>query len=127
MIEMLYARENYEMAKRLLDVSELRQQAYASNLANVETPGYRRLELDRSFESQLRDAVRSGDIDQLRSFKPGLVEDTQTQAVRPDGNNVSVDSELLAMNRNALEQEFLSQYVSSSLKRLKSAITSKVQ
>jgi len=115
--------DNYVMAKKLLDVTSLRHQALASNLANVDTPGYRRIDLDKTFETQLTRLVAEKQTGKLLNLKPVISEDTSKRPESPDGNNVQLDSELLAVNRNALEYEFLTQMVSGSIKQLKVAIT----
>ena len=43
MIDQIYDRENYILAKKLLDVSHARHEALSGNLANAETPGYKRV------------------------------------------------------------------------------------
>ena len=123
MIEHLMGSENYELAKKLLDAAELRHEAIAVNLANVETPGFRRIDLAVDFDQQLESfASGSGSIS-IADLRPSLAEDPTARAVRPDGNNVQLDEELLEMNRNSIEYEFLTQYTSGSIKRLKTAIT----
>ncbi len=123
MIEGLFGQENYLLAKTLLDASSIRHQALAGNLANVETPGYRRVDLSVGFEQELAAAVESGDFSAVATLKPALVEDPDAVAVRPDGNNVQLERELLEINRNALHYEFFTQYLSGSIKQLKTAIS----
>ena len=57
------------------------------------------------------------------SLHPELAEDPTARSVRPDGNTVEVERELLAMNRNAVEYDYLTEVVSGNLKQLKLAIT----
>ena len=121
-IEGLLQTENYALSKQLLDVADLRHRALTANLANVETPGYKRVDLPADFAQQLQKTVDSGKID-LRQMNLRLVEDGSAAAVRPDGNNVTLDQEMLEINRNALEYQFLTEYVSSSITRLRTAIT----
>jgi flagellar basal-body rod protein FlgB len=45
MIEALFNQPNYLAAKKTLDAVVLRQQAIANNIANLETPGYKRVDL----------------------------------------------------------------------------------
>jgi hypothetical protein len=45
MIDALFTDSDYVAAKKMLDVTVLRHQAIASNLANVETPNYKRLDV----------------------------------------------------------------------------------
>jgi flagellar basal-body rod protein FlgB len=64
-----------------------------------------------------------GDMRTLEALQPKITEDLTARAVRPDGNNVQLDRELLEMNRNSLEYDLLTQFASDSIKRLKTAIT----
>ena len=66
MIDALFNQPTYVAAKKMLDVTVLRQEAIASNLANLETPNYKRLDVAPSFEAQLSQAVASGDADANR-------------------------------------------------------------
>ena len=85
-----------------------RESVASSNLANLDTPGYRTKEIkfDDSLDQQLG-------ADQLTTTNPrhiggGIVSDRPADArevmgleSRRDGNNVQLDRELLAMNRAA--------------------------
>lgn len=124
MISPIFQSENYQLARKLLDAAALRQEAIASNLANSETPGYRRLDIAPDFEMQLRAQTASGDlIRDPDALAPTLVEDRHARSSRPDGNTVEVEKELLAMNKNAVEYEYLTEVVSNNIKQLKLAIT----
>lgn len=126
MIDELMQRENYALAKKLLDVSHSRQQAIASNLANVETPGYKRQDIATDFDAQLRRVASSNDIKGIQSLQARTMTDLESPSVRPDGNNVQIDQELLRMQKNAVQYEFLANYTSNSLSRLQTAITGRV-
>lgn len=124
MIDPIFHSENYLLSRKLLDGVALRQEAIAANIANAETPGYRRLDLAPNFAEQLRASLASGDLAQKgNTLKATLAEDTHARALRPDGNNVEIEKELLEMNRNTIDHEFLSQVITSNIKQLKMAIT----
>ena len=124
MIDPIFQTGNYQLARKLLDVAALRQDAIATNVANAETPGFRRLDIAPDFATQLRSRMESGDFAQSAgTLVPHLAEDQTARSIRPDGNTVEIEHELLAMNRNAVEHQFLSDIVSSNLKQLKMAIT----
>ena len=124
MIDPLFASDNYQIARKLLDAAALRHEAIASNIANVETPGYRRLDVSPNFAAELRAHLARGDLSSTASaLRPSLEEDAHAHSVRPDGNSVELERELLEMNRNSAEHEFLSAVVSNNLKQLKLAIT----
>jgi flagellar basal-body rod protein FlgB len=123
MIDALFNQPNYVAAKRLLDVTAARMEAAASNLGNVETPGYRRVDLPRAFEKQLQEAVRSGDVQALRNLQPQLQPDPNAAAVRPDGNTVDLESEMVGMYRASMEHELETRLVTGRLLKLRLAIT----
>lgn len=124
MVDPVFQSTNYQLARKLLDAAALRQEAIASNIANAESPGYRRLEVSPDFATQLRSRLEAGELARADdTLRPVLVEDPHARTVRPDGNTVDVENELLAMNRNSVEYEFLSEVVSRNIKQLKVAIT----
>jgi flagellar basal-body rod protein FlgB len=121
MIDRLLSSPNYDATKHLLDAAALRQEGLAANIANAETPGYRRVDLDQSFATEFASRLRSGQMASAPQAK--LVEDGSMSSQRSDGNNVEVDKELLAMGKNGAEFETLAEFVSGSLKQLRMAIT----
>lgn len=126
MLDELMQRENYVLAKKLLDVAHMRQQAIAGNLANVETPGYKRQDIEVNFETELRRLAKSNDVKGISQLDARTITDLKSPNVRADGNNVQIDQELLSMQKNAVQYEFLANYTSNSLKQLRSAITGRV-
>ncbi len=124
MIDPIFQTDNYQLARKLLDATALRQDAIATNVANAETPGFHRLDVGADFATQLRSHLESGDLGKTASsFRPQLAEDQTARSIRPDGNTVELDHELLAMDRNAVEHQFLTEVVSNNLKQLRLAIT----
>jgi flagellar basal-body rod protein FlgB len=124
MIDPIFQSDNYQLSRKLLDAAALRQEAIASNIANAETPGYHRLDLSPSFAEQLKSRMAAGEqVGSDDSLRPTLSEDTHARSVRPDGNSVEIEHELLAMNKNSVEFDYLTEVVSNNIKQLKMAIT----
>lgn len=126
MIEPVANNTNYQLARKLLDASVLRQEAIANNIANAETPGYRRIDVSADFSQTLRAQFSAGSKPApgaLDSLNPQLAVDPTVRAVRPDGNSVEIESELMAMGRNRVDHEFLTELVSRNIKQLRMAIT----
>jgi flagellar basal-body rod protein FlgB len=124
MIDPIFQTDNYQLARKLLDASVLRQQAIATNIANAETPGFHRLDIAPDFATQLKARVAAGDFAATAdSLQPQLTEDSTARSIRPDGNSVELEHELLSMDRNSVEYDFLTQVVTFDLKQLKMAIT----
>ena len=126
LLQNLYEQENYLVAKKLLDATHLRHATLSNNLANVETPGFKRRDLPKNFSVELRRAVERKDFRRVQALLPRSQEDLQAKPVRMDGNTVQLDEELLAMNRNSLNYEFLTQMVSGSIKELNLAIKGRI-
>ena len=125
MITALFDQTNYLAAKSMLETTALRQQAITSNIANVETPGYKRLQVSKSFEAELQSAVSSGDKQTLRGLNAELAVDSTAVAKGRDGNTVTIEDELLALNKNFLEHSVETQLVTGALLKLRMAITGK--
>ena len=123
MIDGLFNQTSYVAAKRLLDVTALRQEAIASNIANVETPHYKRLDVSPAFANELKQAIESNDPSRLATSKPQLATDGSAVAQRKDGNTVDLESELMRMNQNFLEHQLETQLISGSMMKLRLAIT----
>ena len=125
MIDALFTDSDYVAAKKMLDVSLLRHEAIASNLANLETPNYKRLDVAPSFETQLRAAVASGSAEEISSLQPQLAVDASAITGRSDGNTVQLETEMVKLDQNTVENTLETELVSNSLAQLRLAITGK--
>jgi flagellar basal-body rod protein FlgB len=77
----------------------LRQKAIANNIANLETSGYRRI--DVKFEELLAKALNSSGSVDLSELEPQIHQPLQTP-VNSNGNDVSLESEVGQMVKNSL-------------------------
>jgi flagellar basal-body rod protein FlgB len=125
MIDALFNQSGYLAAKKSLDAVALRQQAIANNIANLETPGYKRVDLAPSFKAELQRACAARDPQQLSGLQPSLAIDTTAVANSKDGNTVNFENEMLQMNQNTVAHALETQLVSGALMRLRMAITGK--
>ena len=96
------------------DASWMRQEAISNNIANVNTPGYKRQ--DVAFEDSLQEAIsnsryRSTDEKVANLSKADLrirsFTDSSGFSYRLDGNNVDIDTENAALARNQLKYNAL--------------------
>ncbi|HZT21368.1 MAG TPA: flagellar basal body rod protein FlgB [Verrucomicrobiae bacterium] len=126
MLDALFNQPDYLAAKKQLDAIALRQDAIASNIANLETPGYRRLDVAPGFNAELARALAAGDPRQIAALQPQLAVDPNATPVSPDGNTVNLENELLEMNQNTLANTLETQVISADLYRLRMAITGNV-
>ena len=126
MLEAIYARESYVALKKTLDAAVLRHQAIASNLANLETPHYKRIDISPDFEARLQKAVGSGDVSNIFRVRPQIEVDRTAVPDALNGNTVKMEDELLHLQRNTLTHTFALQVLGRSLNKIKSAITGRV-
>lgn len=127
--------KNVDILQKALDVAWLRNKVISNNIANVDTPGYKRLKVE--FEQFLADAINNrvirgitthekhipiggGSIDQI---KPVIREDYSTTSMRLDGNNVDIENEMAQLAKNNIVYNALVQKVSGEFKKLRTVIT----
>ena len=93
-----------------------RQQLVASNMANVDTPGYHTKDID--FHSAMRRVMSTDGEGQIEpaSF------DLQGLPERPDGNNVDIDRESLMLSQTQLQFQLGVQLVKGQFSTLLAAI-----
>ena len=123
MIEALFNQPSYVATKKLMDATALRHEAIASNIANIETPNYKRIDVATNFTEELHAAMGSGDSNRISSISPTLVEDSNTVSATKDGNNVQLETELMNLNQNTLAHALETQLASGTLLKLRLAIT----
>lgn len=123
MIDALFSQTNYAAMKKMLDATALQHEAIASNLANVEKPGYQRIELNSSFATELKSAIGSGDAAQIQNLRPSLSVDNTAISNTRDGNTVQLEKELMKLNQNSIAHALETQLVTGQLLRLRLAIT----
>lgn len=123
MIDALFSQSNYAAMKKMLDATALQHEAIASNLANVSKPGYKRIEVNQSFDTELRSAMKSKDTDRIESLRPTVAEDPNAISNTKDGNTVQLENELMKMNQNTVAHALETQLITGQLLRLRLAIT----
>jgi flagellar basal-body rod protein FlgB len=123
MIDGLFNQSNYVATKKMLDATALRHEAIASNIANLETPGYKRLDIAPSFNEELSRALASKEPGSLAQLKPSLAVDSTAVSNTRDGNSVQLESELLQLSQNTLAHTLETQLITGKLMQLRLAIT----
>ena len=120
---------NYvNVLNKAADAAWQRNDILANNIANVDTPGYKRQDID--FQSQFRRALGNSRYETVDA-KVAHVSGTELQArvytdaanfsYRLDGNNVDMDQEQVELVRTAYEYQYMLASINSDLKRLQNA------
>ena len=107
------------------DAAALRNELIANNIANQDTPGYKRQ--DVNFEAQLTKAMHNSKYISIESkvanlrnsaLKPRQYTDYENYSYRLDGNNVDPEQEQVALASNQLKYEGLMKSISSEFSNL---------
>jgi flagellar basal-body rod protein FlgB len=96
-----------------------RQKAIASNLANMNAPGYRRS--DVRFEELLSKALKSNNVAGAARLEPEFYQ-PMTTAVDVNGNDVSLDGEVGEMVKNSLRHRAYMEILKAKYNQMKQAI-----
>lgn len=115
---MLWNSPLMERLRKNLDVTALQQKVTANNLANLNTPDYKKLYLSFKEKQNQKGAGMALSSTNNKHYlsteahgKPEVRRERQTTR-RPDGNNVDLDQEMLDMVTNQLRYNTLVQQVS---------------
>ncbi len=121
---------NYiDVLSKAADYSWKRNEIITNNLANVDTPGYKRK--DVSFESYLMQELTSGDSTSLRTrinevdlnnLNSSVYTDYTELSYRLDGNNVDIDTENVEFASNQLYYQTVLETIDYQFQMLKSAM-----
>ena len=94
---------------------DARRSAYETNIANVETPGYKARSVQ--FESALRNAIEDG-----QPFEARHTVEVSSEFGRANGNNVNVDQEMVGLTETALTQELVIRALNDKYNLIRDAI-----
>lgn len=111
--------KNFDVMAKLLDMTSIKNKVIANNIANVNTPGYRKL--DFFFHDELAKAVKSNEIGNIRNVEGNLML-SEDKSTRKDGNNVDIDKELIEFYKSIDRHKFGIEIVSRKFKGLITAI-----
>lgn len=118
------------LTEKVLDYLWGRQNLTLNNIANVDTPGYKRQYI--SFESELESRISQARQQKNSMTAVGRAIDstsatlrtTDTESSRLDANNVDMDTEQVELVRTTLEYQYMVNSINNDLERLRSAVKS---
>lgn len=108
--------ENYE---RSLDRLSQRQAVLTGNLANINTPGYKRRDMDFAIELKQAENSRIGD---LKGDSEGGAVTVKGGDIRIDGNSVDMEQEVFQVAENELRFQTMTQMARGYFRGLKNVI-----
>ncbi len=105
-----------------IKAESLRQKTIANNVANLKTPGYRRI--DVNFEQLLAKALDSNGAADLDDVMPQIYQPRQTP-VKSNGNDVSLEAEVGEMIKNSLRHKLFVRVLQKKYLGMQAAINTK--
>ena len=102
-----------------IKAENLRQKTIANNIANLETPEYRRI--DVKFEELLAKSLNSSDAVELSDLEPIIYRPEKTP-VNSNGNDVNLESEVGQMVKNTLRHTAYIRLLNKKYKQIELAI-----
>ncbi len=119
-----------DLISKALDVATLRQDVISSNIANADTPGYKRavVQFEEYLHTATEKAVRMDTTSEghITGRKEGLpdpvVHTVRWTSMRRDGNNVDIEAEMSALLANNIRYSALTRGLSDYLTRYRTAI-----
>ncbi|MDD2620859.1 MAG: flagellar basal body rod protein FlgB [Syntrophomonadaceae bacterium] len=142
MLEKIFNSQTNILLNKAMDAASLRNDVIANNIANVDTPKFKRTEVifEENMKKLLNDVnepvagklnvtnakhiqiMRENDGKSLDEFQPEtrILEDL---SFRNDENNVDIDTEMAKNTKNKINYDALGQSMSNEIKILRMAIT----
>jgi flagellar basal-body rod protein FlgB len=110
------------LLSKLLDLTSTTNKVLANNIANANTPGFKKY--DVSFQKELVKAVESKDINKIKAVQEKITL-SRDKSTRKDGNNVDLDKELVSFYHMSDRHNLYLELLSKKFKGLIAAIQSK--
>ena len=141
MLEQIFNSSNFNYLPRAMTAASIRQEVIANNLANVNTPNYKKsvVEFEELLAREIYGEEPDGKLKLVRTHdkhlppedlpfhaEPKIVEDNST-TMRVDDNNVDIDIEMASLAKNQLYYNAIVTEFGGHVSRLKNAITSNGQ
>lgn len=140
MLDQIFNSTNFNYLPRAMTAATVRQEVISHNIANVNTPNYRKTSVE--FEDLLAKEIYGEDTEPeaklvmtrtrnahlpykpvRRHAEPTMVEDNGT-IMRADNNNVDIDIEMATLAKNQLYFNTIATQLGSYVSKVKNVITS---
>ncbi|NLP03467.1 MAG: flagellar basal body rod protein FlgB [Fibrobacter sp.] len=136
MLGEMLSRTNLPLTQKMMDTAMLRGRVIANNIANVNTPGYRRVEV--AFEEELRSALDRTKLKGTRTDEKHLamgrkdLSGVNAEAYHPYDptlpsgvNNVDIDMEMAKLAETQITYNYAVRFGQGVFKKLNAAIQGK--
>ncbi len=126
--------QNIDLMNKALDASWKRNEVIANNIANANTPGFKKSTVE--FESILQNVLNNNSIRGMQTHEKHIpigkghinnvehdIRKESSYSTRRDGNNVDIDVEMAERAKNELLYQTLSARVNSNFQKIRTVIS----
>ncbi len=137
MLEQIMNSPNFDYLSRGLAAANMRQEVISNNIANVNTPHFKRSgvnfedllakELHLDDDAGKLDVVRTHDRHlpiPLRGKAHAVIEEDNSTTMRVDDNNVDIDIEMAGLAKNHMYHNAMTTQLGGFMTKMKNVITS---
>jgi flagellar basal-body rod protein FlgB len=134
----IFSSPAWQAMEKALDGSALRQRMIANNIANVETPNYKAMEV--TFEDQLKQALQQGTGSSIKMMATDprhitinngstianvqpAIETVKDFSIRNDKNNVDIDRESAKLAQNEIYYDTVTRMMNDEFSLLRMVIS----
>jgi flagellar basal-body rod protein FlgB len=108
--------EGLDLCAKMLDYAALRHKVVANNIANINTPNFRRSDVE--FAQELDRVLREKGIEGVRNLRLRVTKPNETP-IRADGNNASVDKDMAVLAENAITYQIYAQLIARKFRKIR--------
>ena len=135
MLSRIFGNQTFTLLEKGLEASKLREQVTAHNIANNDTPDFKRsyVEFEQYLAAALNEEQSEFEMKRTRrghslpeetdldGVTPMVIKDNST-TLRMDGNNVDIEHEKVEQAKNQIHYNTLVEQLNSELRRLRIAM-----
>lgn len=119
-----FDRSSIPLLEKEMDLFAVRNKAIANNIANIATPGYKRV--DVSFQNQLSNAITESSnpvelSEKVEQIQPSIEID-RSGSLASGANNVNIDQEMADLAKNQLQFKLAARLMSDTLNLIDKSI-----
>lgn len=113
---------NVDLVNKAIDATLARKELISQNISNVDTPNYKRQDID--FESVLEREIKKNGVSNvdLSKLNAKVYTDHQLSSYRMDGNNVDIEVEKSAETKVELRYNALVTRITAQLNRIQTVL-----
>lgn len=111
-----------------LSALQLRGTVISDNIANINTPGFRRnvVEFENTLLDEISAARGTGTPINLDDIRPSVQTIFENHPLRLDGNNIDIELEMAALYQNSARYDTISISLMNNFRRINSVLASNI-